>query len=215
MSRVAAVALLLVLAGCSGLGGPTPPDQSTATTAPTTMTSETSTATEATTTVPELNRIDYSELSPAQQRAFDQAVGDEARFVRGLGAQSPYLDESYFAETAATPFKTHDYVCKDGVLYELEYSDTLGPLIASYYFQATESQPTENQTVVDFEAIPTRAKNPVRSAIENGSYQVPPGKWSSRPELGSRFVRYNGTVYEISIAVGDSWAETLRAERVG
>jgi anti-sigma28 factor (negative regulator of flagellin synthesis) len=208
------VVLLLVLAGCSGVGGPANTNESTATTAPTAATETTATETTST-TVPELDSVDYAELSPVERRAFDRAVQGEAVFVPGSVATSDSLDDSYFSQLVAGVFRVNDYVRKDGVLYRLNYEETGGPLVASYTFQATESQPTGNETAVDFEAIPSRAKEPVRSAIENGSYEVPAGKWSAAPEgLRDRHVRYNGSVYRINIAVGDEFSDVLRAEKI-
>jgi hypothetical protein len=216
MFRAAMVALLLGLAGCSGLGGPATPNQPPSTTAPTTTTLET-TGTEITpTTVAESDIVDYAELSSAQQRAFDHAIQGETRFVPASVAQSSYLDESYFAEPVAAPFTTTDYVRKDGVLYRLDYDRQAGRQLTSYSIRATESQPDKNDTVRRFEALSVRGQRLVRSAIENGSYDLPWGESiDTRFSLQGDYVRYNGTVYRTDVTIEYQSSDTLRADRAG
>ena len=214
------VALLVVLAGCAAAPGGEMPDQrsETTTSLPTTgepVSSPLTTSTTSSSDVPaganEANTVAYAELSHVQRRAFDAATIDGARFF----AETRYVEGDYFDPSVAEPFETHEYVRKDGTYYQLSYQS--GPLYASYGIQATEGQPTRNDTVVAYGNLSSLTRDPVRWAIENGSYTVPLGKWSTTPEDLSRadYVRYSGNHYRIGVVVGDWWVQVWTAEEVG
>jgi len=181
--------LLLLLAGCSGpVAGPT----DTATPEPTRTVSTPTDATAETT-------IAYGNLSTDAKAAFDVAVDGEARF----GPDSPYLDDELFDATTAEVFGEHKFVTRDGTYYAVSLQ-TEG-YVASYHVRAANATVSENASVVAFENVSAGVRDMVRSAIENGSYSVPPGKWNSAPAAleDLQFVRYRGETYHLSILHGD------------
>lgn len=202
------LALLLLLAGCTAID-PGPPEQGTETVSPV-RTTGTPTISETPTGVNEANTIEYTELSAIQQRAFDVATEEEARFFD----ESPYLEGDYFDPDVAEPFESHEYVRKNDTYYQL--SSRLGNAIASYEIRADESQPNGNATITAFENLSAQSRTPVQWAIENGSYSVPSGKWNSLPDelSGANYVRYSDSYYRMSYTVGDAWVKVWTAEEV-
>ncbi|QLH83112.1 hypothetical protein [Halosimplex pelagicum] len=156
------------------------------------------------------NTVDYSELSPASQAAFDDALDGEISFV----PDSPYVEGTHTVE-AAGPFRDHAFVRKDGQRYRIDIAMD-GRLYASYAIYADRASPGENATVTAHANLSAEVRDEVRWAVENGSYGVPMGKWDSLPtELGdTTYVRYDGETYRMSYAVGDYWAETMTVEPV-
>lgn len=183
------VALLLLLAGCSApAGGPT----DTATPAPTPTPS---TPTEATTG----NTVAYGNLSAEARSAFDAALNDGARF----GPDSPYMADEMFDVTAAEVFADHTFVRREDTFYAVTLQ-TEG-YVASYHIRAANATVSENASVVAFENVSVDLRDAVRSAIENGSHSVPPGKWDAAPPVleDYEFVRHEGETYHLSVLHGD------------
>ena len=214
------IALLIVFAGCAAAPGGEVPDRTSGPGESPPTTSESVTSSSATSATPspgvpadatEANTVEYAELSPVQRRVFDAAAADGAKFF----AETRYVESDYPDLAVAEPFETHDYVRKDGTFYRL--SSRTGDVLASYGIQATEGPPSENDTVVAYANLSERTREPVRRAIENGSYSTPFGKWSTVPGDLSRaeYVRYSGTHYWISVVVGDAWVQVWTAEAVG
>lgn len=204
------VALLLLLAGCTTAGGGGTPAGTDVTHTPVPTASATpshDTPTDAT----EANTIAYADLSPAERRAFDAAVADGAEFFE----ESRHVEGDYLDPAVADVFERHEYIRKDGSYYRL--SVQFGALYASYGIRTTEGQPSGTDTVVAYENLSARTREPVRWAIENGSYTTPLGKWSSLPDDldGVEYVRYSGTHYRLSVVVGDAWVQVWTAEEVG
>jgi len=156
------------------------------------------------------NTIDYSELPPASQAAFDDALDGQISFV----PDSPYVEGDHTTE-AAGPFRDHAFVRTDGQHYRIDIAMD-GRLYASYSIYADRASPGENASVTAYANLSAEVRDEVRWAVENGSYDVPTGKWDSLPtELGNTsYVRYDGETYRTSYAVGDYWAERMTVERV-
>ncbi|WP_436912170.1 hypothetical protein [Halosimplex marinum] len=156
------------------------------------------------------NTVDYSALPPASQAAFDDALDGEISFV----PDSPYVEGNHTVE-AAGPFRGHAFVRKGDHLYRIDTAMD-GRLYASYSIYADRASPDENATVTAYGNLSTEVRDEVRWAVENGSHDVPMGKWDSLPEelQETSHVRYDGEAYRLSYAVGDYWAETLTVERV-
>lgn len=188
------VALLLLLAGCSAPvperpGGSTPP------TPEPTLTGTPSPPADAT----DGNTVDYADLPPRSQRAFDAALEDTARFA----PESPAVESDYFAERAADPFYDHRYVRRSGTYYEVSLQP--GRLLASYHIHASLATPDGDETAVAYGNLSDDVSDEVRGAIENGSYDVPMGRWSAIPEelRDVDLVRYRGERYRLHYVVGD------------
>lgn len=217
MVRAIALALLLVLAGCTGVGGPgqpaateSPPSATPTTADPTPTATHTETNEPTPTDATSGNTVEYSDLSETQQRAFDEAIANgSAEFAPPSIRESPYVEGRLFDEDDLGRLRAAEFVVKDGAYYRLSLE--MGRLIASYGLQATESDPSENATVVPLGDLSADAREPVRRAIENGSYGTQPGRWSSLPQGldDADYVRYNGSHYEISAIVGDYWVQSL------
>jgi hypothetical protein len=207
MRHALAVAALLVLAGCSGANAPADPVA--------TSTDATDTPTR---TVPAgvtaENTVDYTALSPTEQRAFDTAVTDEAGFGPERVRESSYVESTYYPTDAADVFQNHEYVHKNGSHYRLSWDTS--PLLPSYRIRTTEREPPENATVIALSELPASVREPVRSAAENGSYDVPVGKWSARPDAidGVDYVRAENSHYRLTVDHGDYWADVLHAAEV-
>jgi len=225
---LAALVALAALGGCLAAPGPTG-DGATPTDTPTDTPAITSTGTPESTfstdtptpappsasptpspTPTDGNTVDYSALPPASQAAFDDALDGEISFV----PDSPYVEGNHTVE-AARPFRDSAFVRTDGGLYRIETAAD-GRLYASYSIYADRLDAEENVSVTPYATLSTRVRDEVRWAIENGSHDVPTGKWDSLPEeLGeASVVRYDGELYEMSYAVGDYWPETMTVEPV-
>lgn len=223
------VALLLVTAGCTAVdeGAQSPSSPTVPVDQPPTSThSPTSTQptpTHSVTTSPpivtspppsEANTVAYEALSATQQRAFDRALEGQVQFVDESALDSPYVGDEYYATDVADPFRAYAYVRKNGSLYRLSYREGGGEALASYGIEATREEPSADESVVALENLSTKVREPVRWAVENGSYGVPAGKWYSLPQEFDRFdyVRYEGETYRISIMYGDLFADRLHVE---
>lgn len=208
---VLSIALLVVLtAGCTGPAhGPAenPTNASTPTDSPTPTTSPEP----VTTTVPDPtdgNTVDHANLSADAKAAFDAARGGEAKFL----PDSPHVEGDYFDPDVLDEFRDYEYVEQNGTTYAL--STHSGELYASYSIFADPASPGENASVVAHENLSANVSAQVRSAIENGSHDVPLGKWQSlHPDLADvEYVRYEGETYRLDYAVGDYWVQVLTAE---
>ncbi|WP_372910921.1 hypothetical protein [Salinigranum sp.] len=236
MARRPFLALLVVTsvvaAGCSGAPGgsspapTTPPAPTTAgqpspSPTPTATSTSSPTSPETTTTArsgaPTANdTVDYTALSSTQKRAFDRALDGTVQFVDDSALESPYVGDEYVDRDAADPFRTHDYVRKNDTYYRVSYEESGGYGLATYGIRATEGEPPDDASVVALKDLSTEVRNPVEWAIENGSYGVPAGKWSSLPQEFDRFeyVRAPNGTYRITVVYGDLFADTLHVERV-
>lgn len=156
------------------------------------------------------NTVDYSELPPASRAAFDDALDGRISFV----PDSPHVEGNHTAE-AAKPFGDPDFVRKDGRLYRIDAAMD-GQLYASYSIYADRDSPGENASVTAYANLSAEVSDEVRWAVENGSHDVPTGKWDSLPqELGdTTYVRYDNETYRMSYAVGDYWAVTMTVDPV-
>jgi hypothetical protein len=156
------------------------------------------------------NTVDYSELPSGSQAAFDDALDRRISFV----PDSPYVEGNHTTE-AAGPFRDHAFVRKDDQRYRIDIAMD-GRLYASYSIYADRASPGENASVTAYATLSAEVRDEVRWAVENGSHDVPTGKWDSLPtELGdTTYVRYDDETYRTSYAVGDYWAETMTVEPV-
>ncbi|WP_157575663.1 hypothetical protein [Halobacterium sp. CBA1132] len=197
------------MSGC--LSGQPPANQTPKPTQTSVTASETA---DAPTDVSASNTLNYSSLSAVEQTAFDAALTSEVAFAPASVRNSPYVNGTYAPTNATDVFKNHEYVRKNGSLYRLSW-DT-GPTLATYAIQTTEQQPAANDTTVALDTLPTDVQEPVRTAIENGSYGTPFGQWASLPDSlgGVDYIRANNAYYRISIVVGDFWAEKMSAQNV-
>lgn len=207
-----ALAALVLLAGCGGgVDTDSPAPGVTPTPSPTESGTPTESATPTPSPVDAPRVLSYSALDDEQQSAVRTAIDGEATFV----PNSSYIDDSagYVAED--TPFRLHDYVRYDGSLYRIQLRS--GEAYATYGIQASAASPGANDTTVAFENLPTDVRDEVRTAITDGSYAAPWGKWDSLPEpLGvgeTQYVRYENQTYEMKYVVGDTRAAVLRLER--
>ncbi|MBP1986102.1 hypothetical protein [Halolamina salifodinae] len=215
-----ALAVALLLAGCTGGVGTPETDTSptvtqTAESTPTEAPTETQTATPTeqspTTTVEPRSVVDYEELNSQQQDAFRAAIDGEAKFVPNTSYVS---DSAGYAFEHAVAFQRHEHVRYDGDLYRI--STRAGELYASYQIWASVGSPGENATVVAFDDLPEDIRDEVRTAITEGDYHAPFGKWESLPEPlhEADYVRYDGEAYKMTYAVGDAWATVVTVEQV-
>ncbi|ELZ96432.1 hypothetical protein C440_04773 [Haloferax mucosum ATCC BAA-1512] len=165
-----------------------------------------------TTTVESTKVVKYSKLNSGQQAAFEDAIRDEAHFV----PDSPYINDSAgYANVDSDPFREHDYVRYKGVIYRT--SVTWGDLYATYTIRASVGSPGDDDTVVTFESLPADIQDEVKTALTEGEYFAPVGKWDVLPEVlqDVDYVRYENQTYEMSHIVGDAPSEVLTAEKVG
>lgn len=150
-------------------------------------------------------------MNDQQQSAFREASRDDASFV----PNSSFISESegYDFENV-TPFQNHDYVRFDGELYRIRLQQ--GKLYASYLIRASISAPSDDDTVITFDSLPEDVQDEVKTAIADGEYYAPMGKWRSLPEplRETDYVRYENRTYEMGYVVGDAWARVLTVEKV-
>lgn len=211
MRKPALIALLvglLFLAGCSGGGEMSPTETGRET--PTMTPTATPTASP-TSTVESPKVVEYSELSSGQQAAFKDAIQDESRFV----PDSPYINDSAgYANVDSDPFRKHDYVRYEGELYRI--SLTPGDLYAAYTIRASVGSPGDDDTVVTLEGLPADIQDEVKTALTDGEYYAPFGKWDTLPEplQDADYVRYENQTYEMNYIVGDAPGEVLTVERM-
>ncbi|QKY21145.1 hypothetical protein B4589_012460 [Halolamina sp. CBA1230] len=200
-----ALAAAILLAGC--IGGVGTDGSATATQTAT----ETPTVTPPTSTDESERVVAYEDLNDQQQAAFRDAIDGEASFV----PNTSYVNDSAGYEFEhVDPFQEHEYVRYDGDQYRI--STTQGELYASYQIRTSVGSPDENATVVALEELPDRVRDEVRTAIIEGEYYAPYGKWGSLPESlqDAEYVRYENRTYETGYAVGDAWATVVTVEEV-
>lgn len=189
------MAVLFLLAGCSApAGGPT-------------VTPTPATPTDATAA----NTVAYGNLSAEARSAFDAAVDGSARFA----PDSPYVEGEAYDVAAADVFGDHGYVTRDGTYYAV----SLEPdgYVASYHIQAANATVGGNASVAPLGELSADVRDEVRSAIENGTHSVPPGKWNTLPAALSdhEFVRYEGETYHLAVVHGDHPTYELSVRRTG
>lgn len=199
-----AIALMIVLAGCTAVNDTGSPEPTTTPVQTTSATPTPVTPDDAT----ESNTIEYSELSAEEKEAFEAAVNGGARFF------DRHIDGKVFDPDTQRPFIEHEYVLRNDTYYRLSYNS--GVRYSSYLIGAEEGQPSEGDTVVAFEELPEETKEPVRSAIQHGSYSTSLSRSGSMPPglSGVEYVEYSGTYYSISTGVSDAWVQVWEAERV-
>ena len=205
------LAVLLLTAGCLGGGGTPAPDPSATPTATQTPTEQPTTRPSPTATADPETVVAYSELKSQQQDAFRAAIDGEVSFV----PNTSYVNDSAdYAFDHVDPFREHDYVRYDGDRYRI--STHAGELYASYQIWASVGTPGANATVVALEDLPDSVREEVRTAVTEGEYSAPLGKWDSLPEplQNAYYVRYDGETYEMNYAVGDAWARVMTVEKV-
>ena len=196
--RAIPVALLLLLAGCgASVGGPTGTTTPGPTPTPTTPGPIASPTTPPDATA--ANTVAYGGLPAEARSAFDAARNGSARFA----PDSPYVDGDAYDVSAADAFSDHSYVRRDGTLFAV----SLEPdgYVASYQIRAASATTSQNAPVIPLANISDGVRDEVRSAVENGSHSVPPGKWSTKPAAleDAEFVRYEGETYHLSVLHGD------------
>ncbi len=205
---VVALAAVILLAGCLG-GVGTPGTDRSAT--PTQTATETPTVTPATSTDGSERVVAFEELNDQQQQAFRDAIDGEASFV----PNTSYVNDSagYDFEHVDS-FQEHEYVRYESELYEI--STHPGELYASYQIRTSVDTPGGNATVVALEDLPDRVRDEVRTAITEGEYDAPYGKWDSLPESlqDVEYVRYENETYETGYVVGDAWATVMTVEKI-
>jgi len=203
-----ALAAVILFAGCLG-GVGTPGTNGSAT--PTGTATETPTATPATSTADSERVVAYEELNDQQRAAFRDAIDGEASFV----PNTSYVNDSAgYGFEHVDPFREHEYVRYEGDRYRI--STHSGELYASYQIRTSVGTPGENATVVALEDLPERVRDEVRTAITEGEYDAPYGKWDSLPESlqDVEYVRYENETYGMGYAVGDAWATVVTLEKV-
>ncbi|MFW5935068.1 MAG: hypothetical protein ACOCQL_04380 [Halolamina sp.] len=200
-----ALAATILLAGCLGGVGTPGTDGS-----PTQTATETPATASPTSTAESERVVAYENLNDEQQAAFREAIDGEASFV----PNTSYVNDSAgYAFEHVDPFREYEYVRYDGELYEI--STHTGELYASYQIRTSVGSPSENATVVALEELPERVRDEVRTAITEGEYAAPYGKWDSLPESlqDADYVRYENETYETGYTVGDAWATVVTAEK--
>lgn len=209
-ATVGILAVVLLLGGCTGVvdtPGSAPPE----TTAGSPVTETTATPGNSSTTAGPSSVVDYRALTDRQQSAFRAALEGSARFV----PNSSFIDESagYDPDTG-TPFRSHDHVRYDGDLYRIHLQR--GNLYATYTIRASVGEPPGNASVVAFADLPAAIRDEVRTALTDGKYNAPMGKWHSLPDVlqTTAYVRYENRTYSLTYTVGDAWATVLTVEKV-
>ncbi|MFD1526660.1 hypothetical protein ACFR9S_10195, partial [Halolamina salina] len=178
---------------------------------PTQTATETPTTASPTSTAESERVVAYEELNSHQQQAFRDAIDGEASFV----PNTSYVNDSAgYDFEHVDPFREHEYVRYEGELYEI--STHPGELYAAYQIRTSVGSPGENATVVALEDLPERVREEVRTAIIEGEYYAPYGKWDSLPESlqDVEYVRYENETYETAYVVGDAWATVVTVEKV-
>lgn len=139
----------------------------------------------------------YDDLDENQQDAFRDAIGSNTTLT-GVDA---------------APFRNHDYVRYEGKQYRVGVSRSWS---AAYTIEASPDDPPEDATVRAVSELPPDVRDEVRTAVTEGSYDAPVGKWDALPEPLNEvdYVRYGNETYELSYVVGDAVSRTLTAERV-
>lgn len=195
------LALLLLLAGCNAPAtGPT--DSVTPTITPTVTGPTDATA---------ANTVSYANLSAEAQTAFEAALDGTARFA----PDSAYIEGDTFDVDAAEVFGDHAFVRRGDTYYAVTLQHD--GYVASYHVRAANATVSENASVVAFEDLDAEIRDEVRSAIENGSHSVPPGKWRSPPAAleDVEFVLYESETYHLSVLHGDHPTFELTVTPVG
>lgn len=201
LALLVVLVVIVVTAGCVSTNSPVTSPTEPPTTEPPTKT----------TTVHPTRVVAFHDLNGQQQSAFRDALRGAANFV----PNSSYINESegyHFEEIE--PFRTHDYVKYDGELYKIRFRE--GDLYASYLIRATIGSPDDDNTVAAFDSLPKNIRDEVRTAITEGEYYAPMGKWGTLPEplQDVEYVRYENQTYKMGYTVGDAWGEVLTVEKV-
>ncbi|WP_435117692.1 hypothetical protein [Halolamina sp. C58] len=200
-----ALAVAILLTGC--IGGAGTPESPT----PTQTATETPSATPPTSTDEPERVVAYEDLNDQQRAAFRDAIDGEASFV----PNTSYVNDSAgYDFEHVDPFREYEYVRYEGERYRIATHP--GELYASYQIRTSVGSPGENATVVALESLPERVRDEVRTAITEGEYYAPYGKWGSLPEplQDVEYVRYENETYETGYVVGDAWATVVTVEKV-
>jgi hypothetical protein len=212
-TTVVALLVVVVLGGCVGpIDGTVSPMESPSTPTDVTTTSPPNTSPAPPANANGQNTVNYSELNAHQQAAFDATLdGQEVTFV----PNTSYVDDSegYWYDQIS-PFEDNEYVRYRGQYYRPEF--TSGPLYASYLIESTRGAVGENDTVRALSELPASVRDEVRTAITEGRYSAPRGKWDSLPEplSDTDAIRYQNRTYGMTYTVGDMWAPVMTVERM-
>ena len=212
-----AVALLVILGGCAGIGATTTTATTTATTVPTTETTTTTTTTTATTatttvgsptttTVPGARIVTYETLSATEQRFFRDLLENESQVAPPpFGVRNLTADPDVGAEGPVS-------VRYRGALYEVSYRS------AGYYGRYTPYVGAINASDVDrqvssYRNLSMRGRSIFRTALAGDTPQRGYAADEFPDELGG-YVRYDGTVYRVEVAVADYIQTEYSVEKV-
>jgi hypothetical protein len=145
------------------------------------------------------NSIAYDDLDEDQQVAFREATEREG------GVDLAGVD--------AAPFRNNDYVRYEGHKYEVAVDRRRA---ASYTIDASLGDPSEDATVRAVDDLPPEVREEIRTAVTEGDYYAPVGKWDALPEPLNEvdYVHYENGTYELSYVIGDAVAEILTVEKV-
>lgn len=144
--------------------------------------------------VPEERVINYDELAPEEQNAFDQARNETVIFSSSLSDDAEV--DVDFGISVAQPFQNHDSVRKDGTLYELQMN---GPhRIGATRVEVGPVGSRGNGTVISLENRTGEGYELVRQAIEADG--VTEGIQVQQPDSVSTgdVVEYRGNYYEVT-----------------
>lgn len=156
------------------------------------------------------NTVTYEELGEEATAAFEAARTGGARFIK----DTEYVDGDPFDPDAFDEYAAHQYVERNGTYYEVIPS--MGELYATYYIRTTPANASlANATAVS--DLPETVRDEVRWAVKNGSHSTTLGKWSSLPApiADTEYVHVDGDVYQLTVAVGDSWVQRIALQKVG
>lgn len=145
-------------------------------------------------TVPEAEVIDYAELSPEQQEAFDHARNETVIFSSSLPENAQ--EDADFGIEASLPFRAHESVRKNGSLYDLQLD---GPTrIGGTRVEVQPAEPAENDTAIGLANRTGDGYRLIERAIEGDG--VAEGIRVPQPDAVSTgdTVEYQGTSYEIT-----------------
>lgn len=180
---------VVALAGCGSStesGSETasiPPETSTRTPTPTEIRN-----------VPEAEIVGYEKLSPEQQAAFDRARTEVVVFSSSLPEHAERNVD--FGIEVSLPFRNHEYVRKDGTLYEIQLA---GPTrVPATRIEVRSVDSTANETAIRLANRSGEGYELVERAIEGDG--IAKGIEVAQPDAVSTgdFVEYRDTHYEIT-----------------